>query len=150
MYALRWALHRFREISWLERCLLSEAFALLPVVHAAQQRLPFLAWRRLMERDLPIPSPRLGRVTPAQVVWAVDAACRWVPGEYKCLPRAYTTHLLLRHHAYPSQVHLGVSRAAEGTMDAHAWVECQGQIVVGQVEDMARFVPLPPLGQSSR
>jgi hypothetical protein len=92
----------------------------------------------------------LGRATIEQVAWAVDVASRWLPGDFKCLPRAYTTHLLLRRYGYRSQVHLGVARDGEGKVEAHAWVECSGRIVVGWVDDMERFVRLPPLARGAR
>jgi hypothetical protein len=53
--------------------------------------------------------------------------------------------VLLHHFGYASVVHVGVSRDRSGKVEAHAWVECEGKTVVGEVEDFARFVPLPPL-----
>ena len=40
---------------------------------------------------------------------------------------------------------LGVSRNAKGKFDAHAWVEVDGKIVIGENEEISRFIPLPVL-----
>jgi hypothetical protein len=145
MWRLERALRRLGRISATERRILAEAFGLLPVVHGLQQLLPFKRWRELLEKGAPTRSPRASAPTVSQIAWAVEVARRWLPGEYKCLPAAYTTHLLLYRHGYVSDVHVGVSRDAQGKVEAHAWVDCEGRTVIGLVENMERFVPFPPL-----
>jgi hypothetical protein len=75
----------------------------------------------------------------------VDAARNWVPGRYQCLPSAYTAHLLLHRYGYDSEVHVGVRRDGQGKVEAHAWVHCNGRVVVGNVQDLGAFLPLPSL-----
>jgi len=145
MFRLPWALRKLRSLSAPERTLLVEAAALMPVVHAMQQTLPFKRWRALLEQHEPPHATSSSRPTPAQVAWAVEAARRWVPGDFKCLPTAYTAHLLLHRHGHPSRIHVGVARDPQGKVEAHAWVDCDGRTVVGEVADMARFVAFPPL-----
>ena len=144
MWRLRWALRRLKQVSPLERRLLAEAMALLPVVHALQSALPFTRWRALLE-EIPLGRLREEHGSVEQIAWAVEAARRWLPGEYKCLPGAYAAHLMLRRHGHASNVHVGVGRDAAGKVEAHAWVDCQGRTVIGLVENMERFVPFPPL-----
>jgi hypothetical protein len=148
MSALRWALHRFKRISWAQRRVLAEACLLVPLVHQLQQRLPFARWHPLLLARAASAQRRGARVASAQdVAWAVGVAADWLPGEFKCLPRAYAAHWLLARHGYPSEVQVGVARDAAGKVEAHAWVVHQDQIVVGLVEDMRRFVRLPDLGK---
>lgn len=147
MSALRWALHRFKRISWAQRRALAEACLLVPLVHQLQQRLPFARWHGLLlarasaSARRPVPRP----ASAQDVAWAVGVAAEWLPGEYKCLPRAYAAHWLLARHGHASEVQVGVARDAAGKVEAHAWVVQGGQIVVGLVEDMQRFVRLPDL-----
>ncbi len=149
MYPLRWALRRFRRLSGTERRLLAEAAATMPCVHAIQQLTPFKRWRTLLElsdsASQPDKQPKRARPSIAQIVWSVRIASRYVPGTYKCLPNAYTAHLLLHRYGYPSQIHVGVARDEQGKVEAHAWLECEGRIVVGELDDMHRFVAFPPL-----
>lgn len=148
MSALRWALHRFKRISWAQRRVLAEACVLVPLVHQLQQRLPFARWHPLLLARAASAQRRGASYASAQdVAWAVGVAADWLPGEFKCLPRAYAAHWLLARHGYPSEVRVGVARDAAGKVEAHAWVVHQDQILVGLVEDMRRFVRLPDLGK---
>lgn len=145
MFRLPWALRKLQSLSAPERIVLLEAAALMPVVHAMQQTMPFKRWRAALEQHEPPQARGALQPTAAQVAWAVEAARRWVPGEYKCLPTAYTAHWLLHRHGHASTIHVGVARDAQGKVEAHAWVDCDGRTVVGEVADMGRFVPFPPL-----
>jgi hypothetical protein len=81
----------------------------------------------------------------AQVIRAVERAQRVLPGPYRCLSLAHAAHVLLRRHGFAACVHVGVSRDAAGKVEAHAWVECGGRTVLGQLDDLERFVPFPAL-----
>jgi Transglutaminase-like superfamily len=149
MSALRWALHRFKRISWVQRRVLAEACVLVPLVHQLQQRLPFSRWHPLLlARAAAALEGRAGVRPPSaeDVAWAVGVAAEWLPGAYKCLPRAYAAHWLLARHGHASEVQVGVARDTAGHVEAHAWVVHGGRVVVGAVEDLQRFVRLPDLG----
>lgn len=145
MFRLPWALRKLESLAASERTVLLEAAVLLPLVHAMQQRLPFKRWRALLEQHEPPRAKGSLQPAPVQVAWAVETARRWVPGEYKCLPTAYTAHWLLHRHGHASTIHVGVARDAAGKVEAHAWVDCDGRTLVGEVADMERFVAFPPL-----
>jgi hypothetical protein len=144
MFAVRPTLRKLRALTRRERALLLEAALLLPAVHGLQQLLPFRRWRTVLAR-LSRCSERVSAATPDEIARAVERARRGLPGEYKCLPAAYTAQLLLRLRGYPSTVQVGVARDAAGKVEAHAWVVWEGQILIGALPDLARFVPLPPL-----
>lgn len=144
MYALSWAVRRYRALPAIERRVFVQAALLVPAVHCVQQLLPFRRWRPLLTR-VGVRRPGRSPVAPEQVAEAVVRAQRAVPGTYKCLPAAYATHLLLHWHGHPSVVQVGVARDAAGKVEAHAWVELEGRILIGALPDLARFVPLAPL-----
>lgn len=125
-----------------ERDLMLQAAALLPATLLLQTTLPFKRWRPLLTRGQPV-LPR--RSSPAAIAQAVDRARRGMPGVYKCLPVAYTGHLLLHRNGHPSHVQVGVSRDESGKVEAHAWVECEGRVLIGDLPDLSRFVAFPPL-----
>lgn len=128
-----------------ERGVMLQAALLLPAVLLVQSSLPFKRWRRLLTRPDPGPAARMV-LDPDTIALAVDRARRGVPGVYKCLPVAYTGHLLLHRHGHRSTVQVGVARDAQGKVEAHAWVECQGRVLIGELPDLGRFVPFPALG----
>jgi hypothetical protein len=53
--------------------------------------------------------------------------------------------VLLRQHGYASRLRIGVHKSAAGTLQAHAWVECQGRVVIGDDAELSHYTPLPAL-----
>ncbi len=78
--------------------------------------------------------------------WTVHIAGRYTPGVAKCLVRALTAQLLLTRYGYPHQLHIGVAKSAADTLEAHAWIEYQGRVIVGQLNDLSRFKSLASEG----
>jgi hypothetical protein len=79
-----------------------------------------------------------------QIAWAVRAGSRYVPGA-ACLPQAWAARSLCLRYGYPAQLRLGVSKGESGALEAHAWVESDGKIVIGGLPDLSRYIPLPSL-----
>lgn len=61
---------------------------------------------------------------------AVEAARRAVP-HATCLVLALAAQVLLVRLGRPAELHLGGTRSAGGEFEAHAWVESEGEVVVG-------------------
>ncbi|WP_081716949.1 lasso peptide biosynthesis B2 protein [Leptolyngbya sp. Heron Island J] len=78
--------------------------------------------------------------------WAIHIAGRYTLGTAKCLVRALTAQLLLTRYGYPHQLHIGVAKSAADTLEAHAWIEYQGRVIVGQLNDLSRFKSLASEG----
>lgn len=89
-----------------------------------------------------LPVASTGAPTVDRLVWAVDVASRTVPVETTCLPRALTGGALLARYGYASTLRIGVRREG-GEFAAHAWVERDGRVVLGNLPDLDTFVPLP-------
>ena len=83
-------------------------------------------------------------VSVALVAGAVAIAGRYTPGTARCLVRALTTQALLDHYGYPHQLHIGVMKN-DLSVEAHAWIEYQGRVVVGGLDNLQEFKPLVPL-----
>jgi hypothetical protein len=65
-----------------------------------------------------------------------------LPVETTCLPRALAAGSLLARYGYDSTLRIGVARD-DGEFAAHAWVERDGVVTIGDLPDLGRFVPLP-------
>ena len=67
-----------------------------------------------------------------QLVWAVKTVSRYLPGA-TCLTQAVAAQALLSQSGFPSQVEIGVAKDKGDLrrLQAHAWVVCQGQVVLG-------------------
>ena len=137
-------LRRFAALSRRERRLFTEAALLLPSVHLLQRTLPYRRWRKLLTRGDAAGPSTVDAPLPEELARAVERA-RKLPGTYKCLPAAYALHLMLHRYGYPSLVQVGVAHDPDGRVEAHAWVEHEGKILIGALPDLVRFVPLPAL-----
>lgn len=130
---------RFWRLPRERRWLLVQAAALLALLRAALLILPFKAVaplaRKLQARE---------RVTGGEIddiVWAVGVASRRVTGG-TCLTQALVGSVLLARAGYPSDLRIGVRRDPAGGFEAHAWLERDGEIVLGQTRDQTPFTPL--------
>lgn len=75
----------------------------------------------------------------SQLTWAVSSASRFVP-QATCLTKALALHILLRRAGLQSRIHIGVTKE-DGHFEAHAWVESQDKIVIGDFE-LKRYSPI--------
>ena len=132
-----------------ERGLLLEACVRVFGVRMALWVLPSSWIIRYVKRlSAPTRTPTLHihtRVTPGEVVWAVDAASRRLP-DATCVTQAVSALLLLRRYGYDAQFCVGVARGENGKLDAHAWLERDGRVVIGRSRQP--FVRLPDLSRN--
>jgi len=104
----------------------------------------------------PRSSRSVPRYTPDRVGWTVRATARRIP-RATCLTRALATRWLLAAEGVPSSLHFGARKADDGGLRAHAWLECDGRVIVGGDEDLdayerfeARPGVAPQAGESAR
>ena len=133
----------FARLDAAERSLALRAIAWLAVTRVALHIVAFNRLRAFAEarRDV----PQAGGDWPQRVRRAMSRAARTLPGS-RCLARALAAEFLLVRGGSPARLVLGVSRDAGRTLDAHAWVESDGFIVVGEIEH-ERFRPLAASGR---
>jgi hypothetical protein len=70
----------------------------------------------------------------------VNIAARHTPFPVTCLTRSLLLEWMLRRRGVDSQLRIGV-RLTQGTLDAHAWVECDGVPVNDQPDVASHFAP---------
>ena len=70
--------------------------------------------------------PTLSSCEVSLAAWAVSAAARRVPGT-RCLAWSLALRGLLAQMGVASRLRIGVAAGGDGRLDAHAWVECEGQ-----------------------
>ena len=77
-----------------------------------------------------------------KIVKAVNISTCYMPGGAKCLARALTTQVLMKQQGYSPQLFIGVAKAEQGQLEAHAWVEYQGLIVIGDLQNLSQYMPM--------
>ncbi|MGB5900380.1 MAG: lasso peptide biosynthesis B2 protein [Geitlerinemataceae cyanobacterium] len=132
-----------------DRQLLLNTFLFLCLVRLGLRFLPFqtlqkrLAQRSQISRHTPEP------LSIGKIVWAIDTATRYMPGGVKCLARALVTQTMMKQHGHSGELRIGVAKGQTGELEAHAWVEHRGRVVIGYLSDLQRYVPMPSF-QGSR
>jgi hypothetical protein len=52
---------------------------------------------------------------------------------------------MLHRRGHASRLHIGVAaREGIGAIRAHAWVEVDDRVIIGDLDDLASFAPLQP------
>jgi hypothetical protein len=74
----------------------------------------------------------------------VETASRRTPGLKTCLAQALAAQVLLTRRGYPALLRIGVAKGERQQLQAHAWVESEGKIVIGGSE-LERYTPLAVL-----
>lgn len=138
-------LERLRRTSRHEWRLLAEATWLVARIRAALLRRPFEAVHRRYAAGDATADPEVDAAAlneARSVGLAVRRASRLVPGA-TCLPRALATRVMLERRGIPNALRFGVAKSAAGELEAHAWIEVDGRVVVGDLPDLERYARMP-------
>ncbi len=98
--------------------------------------LPFKTLRHLLAK-IAFLSTR-GPAKTDTIIWAVAVGSRYVPVA-TCLTQALAGQVLLNRHDVPALLRIGVAKDEQGVFRAHAWVESQGRILIGNSPDLHRY-----------
>ncbi len=130
-----------------DRKILITAFILLGLVRLGLLLLPFQRLQRLLAQlgNINSQSQNNNQTSINKIIWAVETSSRYMPG-VKCLARALTTQALMSRHGHSSQLRIGVAKGESGKLEAHAWIESQGKVIIGYLADLSRFVPMEAVG----
>jgi hypothetical protein len=121
-------------LSWRQRAILLEAAVLLIVVRLSLWHCGLRHTRRFLRRAEPW-FVHLPHVAPLQIAGMVMCAARRCPIGSTCLTRALVARLLFSRSDYESRLCIGVARNPQGEFEAHAWLERNGQIILGGTEE---------------
>ena len=126
-------LRRFFRLPWSERVLLFKAWSLIGFVRVSLLVVRFARTKRLLDRWQKRPVPRLvaRRNHASRVARMVERASYLIPGGRHCLTRAMALEVLLRRRGYGAEVKIGVARDDSGKLIAHAWLHCEGVVLIG-------------------
>lgn len=133
----------FTRLSSAERKILLKSVALLWVVRIGLWVLPFQRLSELLKRRTrvaPAPLPDAG--ASEKITRAVTRMSRYVPAA-TCLTQALVAVVMLEEAGVPASLRFGVTRKKSGELEAHAWVESSGKVIVGGTHaDLSRFTVL--------
>ena len=116
-----------------------KALAIVVPVRVALWVLPFRTVHRVVASRARRPA---GRYSMQQIVWAIGAASRRVP-RATCLTQAFAAALMLAANGHEATLRVGVAKDDDGRLRAHAWIESNGETILGDSREA--FVAMPPL-----
>jgi hypothetical protein len=128
------AISKFLRLSWREQKLVAGAVLALSAVRIGLVALPFATVRGIVARRYRRIEDKPSRPTLERVTWAIEAASHYVPGGSNCLVRALASEYVLGRLGYPCELKIGVAKGAAGEFAAHAWLESEGRVVIGEFE----------------
>lgn len=131
----------FLALARADRLLALEAFSTLAAVRVALHLVAIERLRAWAGRVAPGTSPveKSAGKSVERIAWAVGAASRLLP-RTSCLASAFALQRVLSKEGHESDLHIGVAKQGE-KFSAHAWLACEGRILVGEVEH-GRFTQL--------
>lgn len=92
-------------------------------------------WHLALPGDFPV----------SRLEWAVRAASRRIPMA-TCLTQALALQCLLTRAGHAAEVHVGVKKDDQAGFQSHAWVECEGQMLLSAPCEVAEYSRLLALG----
>lgn len=138
-------MNRLRKFLYLksnDRCLLINVGLLVILIRLGLALLSFKTLWCFLVRIAQKPNWLLcNQLSPDRIVWAVKTISRYVPKTKTCLIQALATQILLKQRGFPAKIHIGVTKSEKGKLEAHAWIESQGRIIIGG-ENLSRYIPL--------
>jgi hypothetical protein len=140
-------IHKLLHLPSVDRRLLINAVILVGSIRLGLWLLPFKGVLRMLqaERKKNPEHPNANPAAPLErYIWSVKVASRYVPAA-TCLTQALAAKTLLARKGYPADLRIGVLKTKEGKFEAHAWLESDGKIVIGDLPDLARYSALPSL-----
>lgn len=141
----RECLQKLRRLSPREHSFLIRAWCALLGIDIALRCLPFTyiaSFCRCL-RTTGNDENKTSLPTITQLAWLVTVAGRYSPLGTSCLKEALVLSWLMSRRGMATTLRIGVTRC-HGNLDAHAWLEHNGRIILGEA-DADAYAPLSPL-----
>ena len=135
---------RFLRYSFADRVLLVKVTLLVLFVRIGLNLIGFRRLRALLAKTAKKKSAPHDPARISRMAWAVAAASRHVPADASCLTQALSTEALLGRMGQRSDLRIGVARDG-AELEAHAWLEVDGEVVIGDNIDISRFTAFSSL-----
>jgi hypothetical protein len=123
-------IHKFLKLSSVERRLLIKTWILLGVIRLGLELFPFSTLRKFLFKITFLLRSFKKEFSEEYLVWLVMVVSPYVPMT-TCLAQALAAQLLIQQAGHQARLHIGVNYGIGGRLEAHAWVESQGRILIG-------------------
>jgi hypothetical protein len=136
---------KFRRLGIAEQWLTVRIVGLLVIVRIGLWTMPFRKIQAFAARlGCRRVSPTAKRLSPQELTSLVTVGADYVPAA-SCLTQALVAQAVLKRYRYEPVLRIGVTRGPAGAFQAHAWVECDGQVIIGQAGMLGNYSTFPDL-----
>ncbi len=80
-----------------------------------------------------------------RIAWFAKRASHYVP-DATCLVQALAGKVVFALYGYEATLVIGVKKGDLGGIHSHAWLVYDGQIIIGNLEDIDEYVQITKLG----
>lgn len=119
--------------AWAQKFTLSRTAVLIVCMRLGLWLLPYKKLCKLVDRTSKSsrqPAP-LSYRERKQVIWAVRSLSKRMMPDKPCLTQALVLKWLLQRKGEEADIHIGVRKNEDGEFAAHAWLEQDGNILIG-------------------
>ena len=131
---------KLRALSWRDWKILLAGSFLLPWFWAGSRILGFPRFQAWLDHGRLVEGPTRTKEELAAIGAMISIAARYSPCPANCLTRSLLLGWLLRRRGVCSDLRIGV-RLDQGELQAHAWVEYEGEPINDAVDIAQRFMP---------
>ena len=126
---------------WVRKGILAQATMLLVLLRMALAFLPYLKVRHFVVQTSRPSKYMVDDVDGYQrhLVWAIQLAGRYLLGDKPCLPQALAMQWFLRRQDIKTSLNIGVRKDEHRGISAHAWVEKEGEVIIGGTMSPQQF-----------
>lgn len=119
--------------AWTQRYALSHTAVLIVCMRMGLWLLPYKRLCKLVDHLSRTSRPRrsLSHAEKKQVIWAVRSLSKRMMPDKPCLTQALVLKWRLQKAGEESDIHIGVRKNEDGEFAAHAWLEQDGQVLIG-------------------
>lgn len=123
-----------------QKVLFVKALILVIAIRAALWIVPFKWLKKHLMHDLKVKkrAAEADRIHVHHVIYHVKNAAGLVPCA-SCLTQSLAALILMRHNGQDSELKIGVAKDENEQFRAHAWLEANGQIILGKLPKHSQF-----------
>ncbi len=134
---------RFFQIPWVEKKLIVRVFILLNVSRFFTFFIPLKQMQFLFQPILLLKRRNvLSGISKEKIIWAIESVSAHSRFAENCLSKALVAQALFLESGHASELYIGVSKNPSASLEAHAWMESGGRVVLGESQKKEHFVPI--------
>lgn len=130
-------INSFFKLSSVRKSLLMKSVIIIILIRLSLLLFSFSNVKKISKKFSKSNKVQKNKITIEDIIWSVKVASIYVP-KATCLIQAITAQILLSRYNHLSKLRIGVMKGQE--FEAHAWVEINDRIVLGESEE--KYIPI--------